>query len=114
MTYQNDPNFNRRPVPPPIEDRSNSDSMLLWIIGGAAALALVAFLAFGTGMSNKDVATNTDRPAATTTGSSNTSGIDRPAAPGSTMNNNARELPSTTESAATPGRQPTDNPVDPR
>ena len=120
MTYQDDPNLDRsREIEHQEFNRQNrsDNSVMGWIIGGALALALGVFLAFG--MASKNEVANTDTPAVTTTGSgnvgsSNASRTDSPAAPGSTVNNNAREMPSTTGSEASPGRTTTDNPVAPR
>jgi hypothetical protein len=73
MTYQNDPqndpNFRRREIEP-VEDRADN-SLMMWIIGGAAALAVAAFLAFGMS-SNSDVATNAGPSATSTSSTANT------------------------------------------
>lgn len=73
MTYQNDPNQNdpdfRRRQLEPVEDRS-SNSLMMWIVGGAAAIALAAFLAFGMG-NHSDVATNAGPPATSSSSTAN-------------------------------------------
>jgi len=73
MTYQNDPNFNRR------NDRMDRDktSYTGWIIGGLVALALAVglFSMFGRDNTKNNTASNRT-PAASTT--------NRPAAPSTT------------------------------
>src|SRR5215203_2255599 len=70
MTYQNDPNINRRTTRRDINDTSYTG----WIIGGLVAVAVVIglFTIFGRDKTNDGTASNTNRPAATaptTTGS---------------------------------------------
>jgi hypothetical protein len=62
MTYQNDPNLNRRPV------ESADTSYTSWIIGGVVALMVIAgiFMMFGrTDGTNTASNTSPDRPAVT-------------------------------------------------
>jgi hypothetical protein len=74
MSYQNDPNINRR------NNRIDRDdtSYTGWIVGGLVALALVVGLFAMFGRDNTNTASNTTRPAATaptTTGSGAASSV---------------------------------------
>ena len=61
MTYQDDPNINRRPTR---DARSNTG---LWLAAAAALMLIVGLFAWGS--SDRSDVARTDRPAATTTGS---------------------------------------------
>jgi hypothetical protein len=80
VTYQNDPNMNRR------NNISDETSYTSWIIGGAVMLAVILgiFMLVGGG-SNTNTATNANAPATTsppaTTGSGATTPAPAPAAP---------------------------------
>ena len=71
MTYQDDPNMPRRPMPPDEPSFRRVDreetSYTGWIIGGVAALALIMgmFFMFGRDDGTKSTASNTNRPAVT-------------------------------------------------
>jgi hypothetical protein len=68
MSYQDDPNINRRTT----ARRADETSYTGWIVGGLVALALVVGLFAMFGRDNTNTASNTNRPAATaptTTGS---------------------------------------------
>ncbi len=60
MTYQDDPNLNRRKR----MDREDT-SYTSWIVGGLVALALIVGLFAMFGRDNTNTASNTSRPAAT-------------------------------------------------
>jgi hypothetical protein len=80
VTYQNDPNRPRRPITDNMTESTDNttESYTAWIIGGIAALVLIAGLFFMFGRTNPNTASNTiNRPAATaptTTGSGASSG----------------------------------------
>jgi hypothetical protein len=88
--YQNDPNINRRNQ---TGYRDNTTSYTGWIIGGLVALALVIglFTMFGRDTAMTNTATNTNRPATTTT---NAPAVPGPVSPAPTNS------PSTTGSGA--------------
>jgi len=71
MTYQDDPNMPRRPMPHDEASFRRMDrdetSYTGWIIGGFAALALImgAFFMFGRDDGTTSTASNTNRPAVT-------------------------------------------------
>jgi hypothetical protein len=70
MSYQGDPNFNRRSSHPMTEDRSYTG----WIVGGIVAIAVILGIFATTNRTDKadTAANNANRPAATapaTTGS---------------------------------------------
>jgi hypothetical protein len=83
MSYQNDPNINRRNTHPMTEETSYTG----WIIGGVVALALILglFTMFGRDKTN-DITSNANRPAATapTTTGSGTAGTAIPNNPNGT------------------------------
>lgn len=99
MTYSNDPNLDRH------NDRHAGPagrSYTAWMVGGAALVALIAFLAFGLG-NRSDVAQNTGTPPAattTTTGSGNTASSD------GAMQPQGRTGPLTTGSGGAPASRP--------
>jgi hypothetical protein len=99
MTYPNDPNLDGR------DGRHASPagrSYTLWIVGGAALVAVIAFLALGPG-NRPGVVQNTGTPPAstsTTTGSGNT------ASPGGTMQPQGPTGPLTTGSGGAPASSP--------
>jgi hypothetical protein len=69
MTYQDDPNMPRRPMPPDDArlQRTDNASYMSWILGGIAALAVIMglFFMFGRDDGTTSTASTTNRPAAT-------------------------------------------------
>jgi hypothetical protein len=62
MTYQEDPNLNRRMDYERRADRTTGGSTMGWVLGGLAALAIAAALMFAF---NNKASDNPNRPAAT-------------------------------------------------
>jgi hypothetical protein len=67
MTYQEDPNLNRRMDYERRADRTTGGSTMGWVLGGLAALAIAAVLMFAFNNNNGDqtASDNPNRPAAT-------------------------------------------------
>jgi hypothetical protein len=67
MTYQNDPNMNRRTDYDRRVDQRTSGSITGWVLAGVAALAIAAVLMFAVGdkTGTQTAINNTTRPAAT-------------------------------------------------
>jgi hypothetical protein len=69
MTFQDDPNMPRRPLPPDDARFQHTEDANYtgWILGGIVALALIfgGIFMFGGGDGTTTTASNTNRPAAT-------------------------------------------------
>jgi hypothetical protein len=100
MSYQNDPNINRR------ENRKvdREPSYAGWIIGGLITLALVIglFAMFGRDKNPTTATNTTTRPAATATTGSGSAGSAMPANPNGTAPQRDSNPPATTPAPATP------------
>ena len=67
MTYQDDPNLNRRMDYERRADRTTGGSTIGWVLGGLAALVIAAVMifAFNTNDGKQTASNNTNRSAAT-------------------------------------------------
>ena len=101
MTYPNDPNLDGRDGrhAPPV-----TRNYTPWILGGAAAVALIAFLALGMG-NRTDVSQSTATPAASSSTTTTGSGDVRTSS-GGTMQPQGRTGPLTTGSGGAPASSP--------
>ena len=70
----------------------------LWIIGAVAAVLVIGFIAYSLSSGRMNSASN----------------VHKPATPGSTVSEYGRETPSTSGSAASPGRTASPDPANPR
>jgi hypothetical protein len=83
---------------PPTSHRRYEGASTLWIAGAVAVLLVFGVIVYG--MSGG--------------GPTATSEVHKPATPGATVSEQGREVPSTTGSAASPGRTASPDPVAPR